>query len=471
MLVITMSDNTNTPWLGDMCSLVDAFRSGERNPVEELEATLAAVEASKLNAISHVDAESAREAAKNADVSKPLGGVPLGIKELDSVKGWPDTSASLPLKDKIAERDSTFVKRLRDAGAVLFGLTTASEFGGVNLTYTKLNGATKNPWNFEHTPGGSSGGAAAAVAGGLMTIGNGGDGGGSIRIPASFTGLPGLKATYGRIPKGPHTMVGSLTAVQGCLSRSIRDTARYFDVCKGFERHDPYSLLHDGRSWEKDLGTMDLKGRKVAVNPTLGVAVVHPEVEELILEHAKLLIEDAGLEQVEVDIELPDLGSEWAFAGLAGVFADLEERYPDCAADLTPEIGFAAKLANDYYDIRRRTIVETRRIIMNEALAAVFDQVDFVITASCPDIAFDATGPLRTQVGEKQVSLANNGALTIPANIYGSPSMSIPVGSSRGLPVGMQVMGRHHEEQLLLDLALMAERERPWPLVAPGSPL
>lgn len=466
-----MSDNSNAPWLGDMCSLVDAFRSGERNPVEELEATLAAVAASELNSVSYVDADSARQAAKSADVSKPLGGVPLGVKELDSVKGWPDTSASLPLRDKIAEHDSIFIERLREAGAVLFGLTTASEFGGVNLTYTKLNGATKNPWNLEHTPGGSSGGAAAAVAGGLMTIGNGGDGGGSIRIPASFTGLPGLKATYGRIPKGPRTMIGSMTAVQGCLARSVRDTARYFDACKGYHRHDPYSLLDDGRSWEQDLGTMELRGKKVAINPTLGVAVVHPEVEDLVLEHAKMLIEDAGLEVVDVDIELPDLGSEWAFAGLAGVFADLEDRYPECASDLTPEIAFAARLANDYYDIGRRTIVETRRIVMNEALATAFDQVDFVICATCPDIAFDATGPLRTQVGDRQVSLANNGALTIPANIYGNPSISIPVGQSRGLPVGMQVMGRHHQEQLLLDLALIAERERPWPLVAPGSPI
>lgn len=473
MLSLTMSEETTklAPWPGDTCSLVDAFRSGERTPVEELETTLRAIESSQLNAFSFIDAERALDQASKADVTRPLGGVPLGIKELDCVEGWPDTGASLPLKDRTANHDAVFVKRLREAGAVLIGLTTASEFGGVNLTCTRLNGATRNPWNLECTPGGSSGGAAAAVAGGLITIGNGGDGGGSIRIPASFTGLPGLKATYGRIPKGPNTMVGSMTAVQGCLSRSVRDIARYFDICKGFDRRDPYSIPDDGHGWEQELGTMELRGRRVAISPDLGVAVVHPEVADLVQEHAKLLVDDAGLEIVDLEIELPDLGSEWVFAGIAGVFADLGERYPDCAAELTPEIAFATRLATDYYDIKRRTIIETRRIVMNEAMAAIFDQVDFVICASCPDVAFDATGPLRTQVADRQVSLANNGALTIPANIYGNPSISIPIGFSRGLPVGMQVMGRHHQEQLLLDLALIVEKERPWPLVAPEAPL
>jgi Asp-tRNA(Asn)/Glu-tRNA(Gln) amidotransferase A subunit family amidase len=118
-----------------------------------------------------------------------------------------------------------------------------------------------------------------------------------------------------------------------------------------------------------------------------------------------------------------------------------------------------------------RARIENRRIATNEAMADVFDQVDFVIAASNPDIAFAAEGPLPTQVGDRHVELGNNGALTIPANVFGNPGCSIPIGTSRGLPVGMQVMARHHEEPLLLDLALIAERERPWPLVAPGPPV
>ena len=176
---------------------------GPISPTEALDASLAAIDASELNAFSHLDVDAARAAAAAADVSLPFGGVPMGVKELETVEGWPYTEASLVFKDRIADHDSTQVTRLRAAGAVLAGQTTASEFGGVNCTSTKLHGTTRNPWNPERTPGGSSGGSAAAVAGGLLPIASGGDGGGSIRIPAGFTGLFGLKSTYGRIPKGP----------------------------------------------------------------------------------------------------------------------------------------------------------------------------------------------------------------------------------------------------------------------------
>src|SRR3954469_21210828 len=135
---------TDMPWSGDAISLVEAFRSGERTPLEELDATLAAIEVSDLNAFSYLDREAARDAARRIDVQLPFGGVPIGVKELDNVAGWPATEASVPLKDEIATQDSTKVARLRTAGAIPIGLTTSSEFGGINLTYTRLNGATKN---------------------------------------------------------------------------------------------------------------------------------------------------------------------------------------------------------------------------------------------------------------------------------------------------------------------------------------
>lgn len=143
------------PWSGDACSLVDAFRAGEHSPVDELDAVYAAIEASPLNAFAHLDREHALLAAKVADVSRPFGGVPLGVKELDAVAGWPYTSASVPLADRIATSTSTMVQRIRDVGgAVLVGQTTASEFGGVNLTRTLLHGTTHNPWQLDRTPGG-----------------------------------------------------------------------------------------------------------------------------------------------------------------------------------------------------------------------------------------------------------------------------------------------------------------------------
>ena len=153
------------PWMGDACSLVDAYRAGTISPTEALEGSLAAIADSKLNAVCFVDEEQAREAAASADVNLPFGGVPIGVKELDPVKGWPQTEASLVFKDRIAEYDGTMTARLRQAGAVLVGQTTASEFGGINCTYTRLHGATSNPYDLERTPGGSSGGSAASVVG------------------------------------------------------------------------------------------------------------------------------------------------------------------------------------------------------------------------------------------------------------------------------------------------------------------
>src|SRR5947208_3380104 len=135
----------DTPWPGDACSLVDAFRAKELSPVEALDASLAAIEGSELNAFSYVDVDAARAAATSADVSLPFGGVPMGVKELQRVKGWPFTEASLLFKDERAEVDATEVERLRRAGAVPAGQTTASEHGFVNFTSTKLHGTTRNP--------------------------------------------------------------------------------------------------------------------------------------------------------------------------------------------------------------------------------------------------------------------------------------------------------------------------------------
>jgi aspartyl-tRNA(Asn)/glutamyl-tRNA(Gln) amidotransferase subunit A len=462
----------DSPWQGDAVSLVEAFRSGERSPLEELDATLSAIERSDINAFSHLDAEGARKAAANADVTQPFGGVPLGVKELDHVEGWPATEASLTLRHEVAAHDSTKVARLRAAGAIPMGLTTASEFGGINLTTTKLNGATKNPWNLDRTPGGSSGGSAAAVAGGLLTLATGGDGGGSIRIPAGFTGLPGLKATYGRIPKGPNMIMASLTAVSGCLSRSVRDIARYFDHTNGFDHRDPYSLPRV-EGWEAELGTLrdTLRGKKAAIAIDLGSAAVDDEVAATVDVAARALLADAGLELVDIPVQTPELSYEWALAGLSEIVMLLADRYPECQDDLTIEIGFGMKVAHEVYDIQARARIEAQRVRMNETMAAIFDDVDFVFASTNPDVAFDCNGPLPTAVNGRNVGPGNNGALTIPSNIFGNPAMQIPVGTVRGLPVGLQVLGRHHQEQLLLELAHIVEQERPWPLTAPGAPV
>ena len=468
---------TAQPWPEDACSLVDAFRAGTITPTEALEQSLAAIEASELNAFSHVDVEPARAAAASADVSLPFGGLPLGVKELEPVTGWPYTEASLVFKDRIADHDTTQVTRLRAAGAVLVGQTTASEFGGINCTHTKLHGTTRNPWNPERTPGGSSGGSAAAVSGGLVPIASGGDGGGSIRIPAGYTGLFGLKSTFGRIPKGPDALQNPLTVVLGCVSRSVRDTARWFDVCNGWDARDTLSLPRV-EGWEAGLDSFDLAGKRAVVSLDLGNAVVRPEVVDLVTASAEALIAEAGLKRVDVVVNLPRGGLEWAMSNLIGLAGDLGDLYPACNDDLTPEIQLGMNLATYNLNVSTAGATEMFRIKVNETMADIFDQADFIFTASNPDVAFAAEGPMPTTVGDIDLiaevgfedAISNNGALTIPANLTGNPAVAIPAGTVDGLPVSLQVIGRHHEEQLLLDLARMAERERPWPLLAPGAP-
>ena len=455
--------------MGDACSLVDAFRSGERKPIDELEAVVQAIEASELNAMAFLDADAARAAADDADVSLPFGGVPVGVKELEPVEGWPATEGSLVFADRVADHTATMIRRAEAAGVVKVGQTTASEFGGLNVSVTRLHGVTHNPWQQGRTAGGSSGGSAAAVAGGLLPIASGGDGGGSIRIPAGFCGLVGMKGTAGRIPRGPRTEVAPLTVVTGCLARSVRDVARWYDVCSGHDSRDPYSLPRiDG--WERDLGTYDLAGKTAVIAPTLGSAVVHPDVEETVRAAGEALARDAGLRLVDVPVRLPRLGYEWAMTNLAQLRRALGDRWPDCKDDMTVEMAFGMDMADQVFNLELAARCEQQRTDANERMADVFDQVDFVISATNPDVAYPAEVTLNTRVGDQRVGPENNGALTIPANVVGNPAISIPAGTVRGLPVGMQVIGRHHADALLLDLARIVERERPWPLVAPGAP-
>lgn len=462
---------TEEPWQGDACSLVEAFRSGERTPSDELAATYAAIEASDLNAFSHLHREQAEEAAAAADVSKPFGGVPIGVKELDAVDGWPDTHACAVYRDAIAIHTSTNVARVRDlGGAVLIGQTTASEFGGVNLTRTVLNGTTHNPWQHGRTPGGSSGGTAAAVAGGLVTLGTAGDGGGSIRIPAGFTGTVGLKATYGRIPLTPDARLGAMTVTVGCISRSVRDTARWFDVCNGRDPREPLSLPRV-EGWEDGLGShlAELRGARVAVVPDWGAAVVSPTMWELVEDAAHLLIADCGMTRVDgVDTALPRMGAAWSVANSVGLIERLQDHWPACADLLTPEIRLSMELAPGRYGADARMKLERRRAELNEVMARIFDTsqsgVDFVMTACNPDVAFAADGPLPDTFGGIEAGTRINGRLTFPANMHGNPAISIPAGFLDGLPVGLQVVGRHFTEELLLDMALTVERRRPWPL-------
>jgi aspartyl-tRNA(Asn)/glutamyl-tRNA(Gln) amidotransferase subunit A len=464
------------PWLDDACSLADAIRRGEIRSADAVEASLSALAASKLNPTVSMDPEAARRTAEDIDRRVAAGedpgllaGVPLLVKDMEDAAGLATSYGSVPFKDNVAEKDSTQVARLRAAGAVILGKAATSEFGFVAYTSTKLHGVTRNPWNTERTPAGSSGGSAAAVAGGLVPLATAGDGGGSIRIPASYCGLVGMKGSFGRIPRGPRAAFGQLAAVKGTVARSVRDAARWYDVTAGYDARDPFSLPRvDG--WEANLGKRDLRGLRVALAPDLGNAVVHPEVERVVREAGEHLIQAAGLERVDVDVKVPENGLAWARAGLPSLIADLQDKWPDCKEDLTFEIRFGMEAAPQYR-AWHGAAVEKFRIEMNEAMADLFEETDIVLCATSPMEPFAAEGPMPWNVGEVSVSPYNAGALTIPANLSGFPAISIPAGlSSGGLPIGLQAYARRQEDALLLDLGLVMEQSRPWPLVAPSAP-
>jgi aspartyl-tRNA(Asn)/glutamyl-tRNA(Gln) amidotransferase subunit A len=275
------------------------------------------------------------------------------------------------------------------------------------------------------------------VAGGQVTLGTAGDGGGSIRIPAGFTGMVGLKVTYGRIPKGPHHEIGSLTAVPGCISRSVRDTARWLDVSNGHDSRDPLSLPRV-EGWEAGLGSSSdaLRGMRVAVLPAFGGAVVAPDVVAVVEDLAAWLTDHLGLRRHDVDVRIPSMGTAWSLAGLIAEFASLGERWPACEGELTPEIRHGMRFAEGRYGIPARIRLEQRRTELFEAMAGLFDEVDLVVCATNPDVAFAAEGPLPDTFGGLESTAANNGKLTIPGNIYGNPGISIPQATSAGSPSG-----------------------------------
>jgi len=465
------------PWLRDASSLADAVRAGEVRSVDAVEASLGAIAASKLNAVTYLDADGARRAAAAIDRRVAAGedpgllaGVPVLIKDLEDAAGMPTTHGSVVFKDNIAREDSTHTARVRAAGAVILGKSAAPEFGLVAYTASKLHGVTRNPWDLVRTPAGSSGGSAAAVAGGLVPIATGTDGGGSIRIPASYCGLVGMKGSYGRIPRGPHAELGAITSCLGCEARSVRDAARWYDVASGYDARDMFSLPRV-EGWEAGLGSRKLNGLRVVVSRDLGNTVVHPDVWAVVQDAAGVLFDATGMRRVEVDVRLPEDGVAWASAGLPGLVADLQDRWPECADDLTFEIRFGMEYSNRFR-ARHQAAVDLFRRDMVDAMATLFEQTDILLCPVSPQEPFAAEGPMPREVAGEKVSPYNGGSLTIPANISGYPAISIPAGlSPHGLPIGLQAYARRHEDALLLDLALAMERARPWPLVAPAAPV
>jgi aspartyl-tRNA(Asn)/glutamyl-tRNA(Gln) amidotransferase subunit A len=464
----------------DAWELADAVRAGTTSSRELVDAFLDRIQRldPKLNAICHVDADAARARADaiDADVAAgsdpgPLAGVPVGVKELAAVEGWPDTEACLVYKARVADHDSAEVARLRAAGAVLTAQTTASEFGSVSFTNTPLHGITRNPWNPAHTPGGSSGGSAAAVAAGMLPICTGGDGGGSIRIPASYSGLLGMKTTYGLSGTGPGAYSFSETSVQGAMARSVRDSARYLDVISGPTLTDPHSLPKVEGGFEAPIVSGEaidgLRGLRVAWSDTLGYGGAEPEVSERAWHAAEKLIDAAGMELVDIPVEMPKPGMSWGLFGTLNEMAFCYEDLRDRVADLTEVMRLSVM---SYEHLRPEVLLKAIRGRRETvaASAAIFDQIDLLLTPTTPTPAFEAEGRLSGQVNGKDVSLMGlSAAFCAPFNLTGQPGCSVPAGLVDGLPVALQIVGPRHGDVKCLASAAVLEQAQPWSKLAP----
>jgi len=279
-----MTDSPNFPTVAD---LLRAYRRGQVTPTAVAEAALARIRSLEptLNAFQLLDEAGALEAAAAADArwaeGRPLGpldGVPLTIKDIVATKGWPTLSGSRTVDGNGPwDVDAPSVARLREGGAVILGKTTTPEFGWKGMTDSPLAGTTRNPWDPAHTPGGSSGGAAAALAAGIGAIAHGTDGGGSIRIPANYCGLFGIKPTYGRVPHAPNDRAFATLSCNGPIARTVEDAALMLNVISQPDDRDWRALPPDGRDYR--IGLDDgVRGLRLAYAPELGWAEVAAEV-------------------------------------------------------------------------------------------------------------------------------------------------------------------------------------------------
>ena len=460
--------------------VAESVRRGERRAVEVLDDALAAIAAGndRLGAFVHVDEGLARKAAEAVDAAVdagrdpgPFAGVPIGVKDLEDCAGMPTTQGSLLYAGRgPVDADSLHLARLRAAGAVPVGKTAAPEFGTLNFTKTKVFGVARNPWDPELTPGGSSGGSAAAVAAGLVPMATASDGGGSTRIPASFCGLVGFKASYGRIPHPAPT--GSETSVVGVLTTTVADSARHLDIAAGPDDRDRFSLPRPLVGYESVIETLPLDGLRARWSPDLGFARCDPEVREVAETAARALAEAAGLAIDDEPVSLTDPVRAWLGAGAMDLWLDLEPgMWPGVAGDLTRYSRSVLEQTEDYPVRKFADAVRRRQQLVLDA-ARLFDDVDVVMTPTTAVPAFPAEGPPPEVIdGEPAHPLgASATPFTMLANLCWNPAVSVPAGrTAAGLPVGLQVMARRHQDEIPLRLARIWEQARPWPRQAPAA--
>jgi aspartyl-tRNA(Asn)/glutamyl-tRNA(Gln) amidotransferase subunit A len=465
-------------WERDAYELADDVRAGRLSSVELTKTHLERIERldERYNAWCDVQSEAALERAAEIDAEVAAGrdpgvwaGVPMGVKETTAARGLRWEQGSVLYAGRVADHDAIPVARLRRAGAVLVGTTTAPEFGSLNWTRTHLHGITRSPWNPDRTPGGSSGGSAAAVSAGMVPICTGGDGGGSIRIPSAYSGLFGFKVSFGRIPSAHFD--SSLTSVNGPMCRSVLDAARYVDATAGPHPSDPSSLPTPA-SYEQALRSGEaeeaLRGRRAVWSSTLGNAVCDPEVEKVAHDAAMALVDEAGLELVDLDVRLPRMGGAWGVLGQIDMVAEHAAAAGGRHDELTPFVRLGFEHIEDTgVDSVLRAVVRRQELLA--AVGELFESIDLLLTPTTATVALAAEGRPPREIAGQRVGGMGSVPFTAPFNITGQPAVSIPAGTVDGLPVGVQVVARRHEEPLVLAAGAVMERARPWPKLAPAA--
>src|SRR5437773_873963 len=325
-------------------ALLARYRAKKLSPVEVMTETLRRLERYEgaVNAFVLYDPDSAMAEARRSEArwqkGEPQGlldGVPVALKDTLATRGWPRLVGSRTIDpNQPWTEDSPAVQRLRAAGAVYFGKTTTPEFGWKPLTDSPLSGVTRNPWNLERTPGGSSGGSAAALTAGICPLAVGTDAGGSIRIPAAFCGIFGLKPTFGRVALYPPSAFGDVSHV-GPMSRSVGDAALMLDVMKGPDSRDWHSLPDDGIAYRERLRAGSLKGKRVALSPSQGYAEPAPAVRDAI-ERAAAVFAELGAVVAPADPFPQSPLPIFETLALAGFWALLRAQKPEAVALMDP---------------------------------------------------------------------------------------------------------------------------------------
>jgi aspartyl-tRNA(Asn)/glutamyl-tRNA(Gln) amidotransferase subunit A len=454
-----------------LTELAEALCARRASPVDLMEATLARIDETnaELNAVVAMhDRERLLDEARAAEAriargeARPLEGIPLGVKDLEDTEGLVTSMGSLPFKDRMATRDTTQVARLKAAGAIVLGKTNAPEFGYTAITKNLVYGVTRNPWNLERTPGGSSGGSAAALAAGMLPLVTSSDGGGSIRIPASFSGAFGLKVSFGRVPAGPSDFWDSGdTAVSGPLTKTVEDAALFLDQVVGPSPEDPNSLPHPGLSYLEAVREGPSRKLRIGYSPDLGYAVVQGDVAEAVQDGVKVF-EKLGHTVEEIEGGPPPLARAWGLFGGFELAAKLHPYLPRYEQDFGRGFLAGVKLG---WEMTPEAFGEQsrQREILNRWCAELFRTYDLLVTPTVPYDPPPAKGPFPEETEGRRQPLASVASFTIPFNLSWHPAATVRVGISRaGLPMGMQIVGPRHRDDLVLQVARAWERERPW---------